>query len=156
MSWVAEKNAAIVLPPVMGSTAAVNCSTTVQVVDLCSLPQTNAIPLGDPANVTPVGHYVRITATLGDVYFQTGSNFNALNAIANTALYSTVNATTGKLTIQGNEVDCIPNTSYKDFVIPANGTAQTQSPPGASSPSRYLALLTLSGNAIARLYQSGP
>lgn len=155
MSFLPEKDAAVIYPPVFGKTVAVNCSPTVQVVDLTSLPG-NPFKTGDPASQNPVGHYVKITAQGGDIYYVTGNNFAQLNAIPNTVLFTTVNTTTGKVTIQGNEVDYIAAGTYEHFVVPLAGQATTQSPPGSGSPARYVALLTASGNATARIRQSGP
>lgn len=152
--WIAEKDAAIILPWVLGKGAAINCSTTVQVVDLTSLPG-SAFKVGDPQSQNPVGHYVTITAQGGDVYYATGANFNALNAIPNTVVFSSVNATTGKVTIAGNEIGYIPAGTSENVVVPLGGSAPV-SPPGSSSPSRYVALMTASGNATARIRQSGP
>src|SRR5579872_4614771 len=116
MSWLREKQAAEVVPAIYNQVAAINCSTTVQVVDLTTLPRSAAVP-GDQPVKNPVGAYVRITADGGNVYYVTGSNFNALNAIPNTVVFSTVNATTGKVTISGNEMDVIPAGAWADFVV---------------------------------------
>lgn len=155
MTWVAEKDAAVIWPAVKGATVAINCSTTVQVVDFTSIPQTG-IKVNDPASQNPVGHFVRVTADGGAVYYVTGSNFAQLNAISNPNAFTTVNTTTGKVTINGSEVDVIPSGSFVDFVVPQSGTAQTQNPPGSNSACRYIALLSASGNPVARMHQSGP
>ena len=96
MSFKVEEKAARSLPPVQGSIAAVNCSTTVQVVDLTTLPFSKAMPNYSGQDATPISKYVTITAQGGDVYYALGRNFALLNAIPNTVVYSTVNATTGK------------------------------------------------------------
>lgn len=155
MSWEAEKQAAQVIPPFANATVAINCSTTVQVIDLCSLPRSPATP-GEQPNENPIKKYVRITAALGDVYFVTGSNFTQLNAIPNTVIFSTVNTATGKVTINGNELDYIPSGAWKDFVVMAGKTPQAVAGnvPGADSPCRYVALIAASGNPVARIHQS--
>lgn len=168
MSFLVEKQAAQVLPPTYAALVAVNCSTTVQVVDLCSVPRQTAGLGGaagnDPQNQNPIGKYIRITAQGGDVYFTTGANFALLNAIANTVIYTTVNATTGAVTIAGGETDYIPAGSFKDVFITAGVTPQSTSTqgvggvfkPGGDSPCRYVAVIAASGNPIARIYQSSP
>lgn len=170
MSFIVEKQAAYVLPPTLGAVVAVNCSTAATVVDLTSIPATpcgpgytlanaiaqNSVAVAAPDQQNPVGHYLRITAQGGDVYFVLGSNFTQLNAISNVAAYSTINASTGKVTIAGNETDYVPAGSFKDVLIVPAGTQTTQSPPGSASPCRYVALIASAGNPIARLYQSSP
>ena len=131
-------------------------TTTVQVVDVTSLPGNPVKTGGDPSSQNPVGHYMRITADGGNVYFVTGANFTLLNSIPNTVSYSTVNTTTGAVTLTKNEEDMIPAGGWKDFVIMPNGTMQTQTPPGGKSACRYIALQTSTGSAVARMYQSGP
>lgn len=161
MSFKVEEQAAKILPPVYNTIAAVNCSTTVTVVDMTTLPLSGAMSNFSMQDRTPMGKYVRITADGGPIYFVTGSNFAQLNAIANTVIYSTINTTTGKVTVAGGELDRVPQDAWKDVMFyPANSAtaANPVVPTGASygtnSPVRYLALITASGNAIARLYQS--
>jgi len=157
VSLKAEQQYQTVLPPVAGAFAAVNCSTTPTVVDLTSLPADPAAQGGgDPGEKNPIGKYVRVTADGGSIYFVTGSNINALNAIPNTAIYSTVNATTGAVTVSGNELDVIPAGTFKDVFVVAGATPQTEFPPGKSSPSRYIAFMTASGSAVARFGQASP
>lgn len=165
MSWQREKQAAEVVPPIQSQIAAVNCSTTVQVVDLTTLPRSAAVPGNQPVD-NPAGKYVRITAQGGDVYFATGSNFALLNAIPNTVVFSTVNTTTGKLTIGNNELDYIPAGAWKDFVVMpgqggsgGSGAGTGQAGPtnvgyGKDSPCRYVALIAATGNPVARIHQS--
>jgi hypothetical protein len=152
MSWNVEKQASEVIPPVYGQVAAINVTTTVVVVDTTSLPRSTVTPGTQPTD-NPVGKYIRITATGGDVYYTTGPNFALLNAIPNTAIFSAVNATTGKVTVDNRELDAIPNGSWKDVKIMPGGGA-TATPAGGNSPCRYVALITASGTAAARLYQS--
>jgi hypothetical protein len=160
MSFKVEEQVSNILPPVYGSTVAVNCSTTVQVVDMVSVPLSKAQANYSGQDATPVGKFVRITAQGGDVYFVTGSNFALLNGIANTVSYTTVNATSGAVTLTNSELDYIPAGGWKDVrLYPANNTAIGVTPPtgvawGKTSPVRYLALITASGNSVARLYQS--
>jgi|SRR5579859_4051798 len=162
MSWIREKQAAEVIPPIYGQTYAVNCSTTVQVIDLTSIPRNLAVP-GDQPVKNPVNSYVRITAQGGDVYFVTGNNFAALNAIPNTVVFSTVNTTTGALTsTNSNETDCIPAGAWKEFIVPpGQGGSGGSSAPGNAkpgygkdSPCRYVALIAATGNPVARIHQS--
>lgn len=155
MAWNREKQASEVVPPIYNGVVAVNCTTTVTVVDLCTMPKSLAEP-GEQPNANPIGKYVRITAEGGDIYFTTGNNFTALNAIANTSIFTTVNATTGKVTIAGGELDYIPAGSWKDFVaIPGvTPAAAAKSPAGNDSPCRYVALITSASSARARITQS--
>lgn len=159
MSWSAEKQAAQVIPPVLGQIVAVNCSTTVTVVDLTSIPRSTVTPGSQPSD-NPIGKYVRITADGGNLYFATGNNFAALNAITTTVGFSSVNTTTGKVTInaQANaaELDVIPAGAWKDFVAMPGVTPQAaaKSPAGNDSPCRYVALISASGNPVARIHQS--
>lgn len=155
MSWIREKQAAEVIPPFYNCVAAINCSTTCQVVDLTSLPKSPATP-GEQPNKNPIGTYVRIVAQGGDVYYTTGSNFAQLNAIANTVVFSTVNATTGAVTISGKELDYIPAGAWVDFVAVPGVTppAARNAPAGNDSPCRYVALIASSGNPVARIHQS--
>ena len=158
MSYKVEEKAANILPPVQGSIAAVNCSTTVQVVDLTTLPFSKAMPNYSGQDATPISKYVTITAQGGDVYYALGSNFALLNAIPNTVVYSTVNATTGKLTVGNNELDYLPQGTWKPIVAgpDTSGPNQKTSGPtyGINSPVRYIAFITASGNVIARFHQS--
>lgn len=161
MSWNREKQAAEVVPPVYGQVAAVNCSTTVQVVDLTTLPRSTVTPGSQPVD-NPAGKYVRITADGGNVYFVTGSNFALLNAIPNTVVFSTVNATTGALTQNNSALDVIPAGAWKDFVVMPGATSPNGGAPlgsatpgyGKDSPCRYVALVASSGNPVARIHQS--
>jgi hypothetical protein len=155
MSWNAEKQAAQVIPPLLGAVVAINCSTTVQVVDLTSIPR-NVITPGTQPNDNPIGKYVRITADGGNIYWVTGNNFAALNAIANTVVFSTINTTTGKITVAGTEMDMLPSGAWKDFVAMAGVTppAAPKTPAGNDSPCRYVALMSASGNPVARIHQS--
>ena len=168
MSWNREKQAAEVVPPIAGQTVAVNCSTTVTVVDLTSLPRSVAVPGEQPVK-NPVGSYIRITAQGGDVYFTTGSNFAALNTINTTVGFTAVNATTGAVTFNATtastELDFIPAGAWKDFVVmPGQGGSSGSSGAvmsganvkgyGKDSPCRYVALITSTGNATARIHQS--
>lgn len=153
MSFIAEMRASVVQPPIQNATLAINCTTTVQVIDLCSIPGNPVKAGGDPDSKNPVGHFIRITADGGNIYYVTGSNFNSLNAIPNTVSYSTVNATTGAVTLTGNEEDVIYSGGEKHFIVMANGTPQTQNPPGGKSVCRYLAVQTSTGSAVARIYQ---
>ena len=167
MSFLVEKQAATVLAPTLGSTVAVNCTTSAQVVDLTSIPRQTAGVGGaagnDPQNQNPIGKYIRITAQGGDVYFQTGSNFAQLANI-NVTSYSTVNAMTGAVTLTNNECDYIPAGSFKDVFITAGVSPQATSnqgvggvkAPGSDSPCRYVSVIAASGNPIARIYQSSP
>lgn len=171
MSFIVEKQAAEVLPPVYGAMVAVNCTTNVAtVVDLASFPATpagpgytlaNAIAANSAASAAPdqqnpVGKYIRITAQGNDVYYVLGSNFTQLNAITVPGVYTTVNATTGKVTVNGNELDHIANGTFKDVWIPASVSPQVQSPPGSASPCRYVAVIGSGAGAVARIYQSSP
>jgi len=168
MSFLVEKQAAQVLPPSQGSTVVVNCTTSAQVIDLTTFPRCNAGLGGaagnDPQNINPIGKYIRITAQLGDVYYQTGNNFAQLANISLTA-YTTINATTGAVTVNGNECDAIANGTFKDVFITPGVTPQstayqgaTGAPrPGQDSPCRYVAVLASSNaNITARIYQSSP
>ena len=142
MTTIMEQFAATTVAPMQGSTAAVLINTTPTIIDMTTFPPN---PAGDPAVKNPIGHYVRITAEVADTYFVTGTNATTL-ANVNAVSYSTVNATTYALTLSNNEVDYVVQGSYKDIII-------TQE--GASTP-KYLALVTLSGNAVARIHQSSP
>ena len=159
MSFKIEEKAGNIVPPVQGSVAAVNCSTTVTVVDLTTLPFSKAMPNYTGQDATPISKYVTITAEGGDLYFVTGSNFTLLNAIPNTVVYSTVNSTTGKLTVSNNELDYLPMGAWKPIVPgpdTTGGQGQKTSGPtyGVNSPCRYIAFITASGNARARFHQS--
>lgn len=161
MSWNREAQAAEVFPPIFNQVAAINCSTTVQVIDLTTLPKCAALP-GDQPVKNPVGSYVRITADGGNVYFVTGNNFALLNAIPNTVVYSTVNATTGAVSNFANIPDVIYSGAWKDFVVVpgitgsmgSSGAGSATPGYGKDSPCRYVALLTSTGNAAARIHQS--
>lgn len=155
MSWIREKQAAEVFPPFANNVVAINCSPTVQVIDLTSLPKNPGLP-GEQPNKNPVGAYVRIKAQGGDIYCTTGNNFAQLNAIPNTVIFSAVNATTGKVTIDGRELDYIPAGAWEDFVVIPGTTpaAAAKAPAGNDSPCRYVALIAASGNPVARIRQS--
>lgn len=171
MSFIVEKQAAEVLPPTYGSVLAVNCViNTATVVDLTSVPASTSAPgytlanqivqgtsaSPSPDQQNPIGKYIRITAQGGDVYYVLGANFAQLNAITATAAYTTVNATTGKVTVNGNELDCVANGTFKDVFIPGSTSSQTQSPPGSASPCRYIALVGAAASTVARIHQSSP
>ena len=158
MSFKIEEQAGKILPPVEGSCAAVNCSTTVQVVDMTTLPFSKAMPNYSGQDLTPISKFVTITAEGGDLYYVTGSNFALLNAIPNTVVYSTVNATTGKLTVGNNELDYLPAGTWKPVWLGPDTSAANQKTSGptygVNSPVRYVAFITASGNARARFHQS--
>lgn len=159
MSWKVEEQASNVLPPTMNAVAAVNCSTTVTVVDLTTLPLSGCMPNYSGPDKTPLGKYVTITAEGGDLYFVAGSNFTTLNAIPNTVVYATVNATTGALTMSPNMLDYIPMGGWKSMrFYPASDSStnpgHAPEPSGTTSPVRYVAFITASGNARARFSQS--
>lgn len=150
---------------------AVNCTTNVAtVVDLTSIPATpagpgytlanaiaqNSVASAAPEQQNPIGKYIRITAQGGDVFYVLGSNFAQLNAITVTAVFSTVNATTGKVTVNGNELDHVANGTFKDVWVPAATSPQVQNPPGSTSPCRYIAVVGVAASTVARIYQSSP
>jgi hypothetical protein len=150
-----EADAAKVLPPCQGSIVAVNVSSSVQLVDLTTIPACKAMPGGMPDQTNPISHYVRITVNgSNDLFFAFGNNATTLATLSPTS-YTTV-ASNGKVTLTNNECDYIVAGSFKAVIAVASGTPQTQNPKGGSSPARYLALVTASGNTIARIYQSGP
>lgn len=150
--WDVERMAAEITPPVQGATVAVNCNTTPQVIDLCSFPSANLVP-NQPDKKNPVGHYVRITADSNAIYFAFGSNITTLKNLSTTS-YTTVNATTGAVTVTSNECSVVPGGSWKDFRVIPGITPQVKNPIGADSPCRYIALLTATGTSIARIEQS--
>lgn len=163
MSFKIEEQAGRILPPVQGSTVAVNCSTTVTVVDMTTLPFSKAMPGYSGQDLTPISKFVTITAEGGDLYFVTGSNFTNLNAIANTVGYSTVNANTGKITLTNanipQELDYIPAGTWKPVWLGPdtaglNGQKTSGAAYGVNSPVRYVAFITATGNARARFHQS--
>ena len=147
-----ETQAAEVIPPIYGQVAAIPVTTTVTVVDLCSFPRTKTTP-GDRPTKNAIGAFIRITAVGGDVYYVTGNNFAQLNTIASASTPSAVNATNGTVTFSGGETDSIPNGTWKGFRAMPGNNAQA-APLGADSPCRYVALITATGTASARMYQS--
>lgn len=164
MGTQVEEKVANILPPVYGSVAAINCTTTPQVIDMTTVPLSKAMSgYGGQDNGNPINKFVRITAQGGDIYFTTGSNFALLNAIPNTSVFSTVNATTGAVTVAGGEMDYIPAGAWKDVrFFPANAQTTIGGNPipgsgaayGKTSPVRYVALASGAGGGVARLEQS--
>lgn len=150
---IVEEQAAKVLPPIQGAIVALNCNTTPTVLDITSIPATPAMPGNMPDQKNPVSHYIRVSAQGGGIYFALGSNATTLASISATS-YSTVSG--NKVTVTNNETDYIADGAWKDVIVSPNGPPQTQNPPGSGSPARYIALVTASGSAAARLYQSGP
>ena len=155
-----QKDAARALdefPAVLGSIVSVACTTTPQVIDLTTMPAMGSYPSGQVPldSQNPVSHFVRIVpdaASGVSMYYATGSNFALLNAIANSAQSTTVNATTGALTISGKEVQLLPIGGAKVKIV-ATTSPQTENPPGKSSPCRYVVLFTGSSTGTARIHQ---
>ena len=154
------------LPPTVGSVIAVNCAVanTVYVVDLCSVPSSlaadpsplvNANFAVNPDQKNPVGHQIRITADGGNIDFLFGPNFNSVKNMSLVA-FTTINGTTGAVTVNGNECDMVSSGRFKDLEVPQNGTAQTQNPPGAKSACRFIAVASTTAGAVARIYQRSP
>ena len=159
-----------ILPPMQKAIAAVQVTNAVQVIDLTTLVSGDAASGGNsqPDQSNVVGKYVTIYADCATpVYHAFGNNFNALLNISVTA-YTTVNATTGALTINGNECFPVPPIGWYDELVspssplPASnsvaaksGTPSAQVPRGGASVARYVALM-MGGAAtgVARFYQS--
>ena len=149
-----EVQSATITPAVQNSIASLNINTTPSVVDLTSLPSPFAGLDAEQKNV--VGRYVRVSATLGTVYYATG-NANQLNALSNinAANFSTFNATSHQLTLAGTECEPIPAGTFIDVdVLSTGGTPKIQNPQGANSAFRYIALVTLANTAVVTLRQS--
>jgi hypothetical protein len=155
MSTPIEIAEAEVLPPTFGAIGAVQVTTTPVVVDLTTLPRSPAAPTPDEGQQNCIGKYVRVTAELGDIYFATGNNANALANINATA-YSAVNATTHAITVNGNEGDYILQGSWKDVLAVPGSAPQAKQPPGGDSPSRYISFVTKTGTSVARFHQASP
>lgn len=153
MTWDVERMSAEITPPIQGAAIAVNCSTTVQIVDLTTIPSNGLVP-NQPDKKNPIGHFVRITAQGGDVHFMFGSNTTTLNTISPTS-FTTV-AANGKVTVTNNETSLVPSGSWKDFRVVPGVTPQVQKggAVGGDSPCRYLALVATAGNPVARIEQS--
>ena len=128
------------------------------VVDLTTLPRSPAAPTPDEGQKNCIGHYVRVTAELGDIYFATGNNANALANINATA-YSTVNGTTHAITVNGNEGDYLLQGSWKDVYVVPGSAPQTPvaGVVGGDSPCRYIGMVTkINANSVARFHQASP
>ena len=160
VSLQVEKQYFTILPATQKSVVTVSCTTVPIVVDLTSIPPSAAATAvnattgtaGDPGQKNLVGKYVRITADAGNVYYAASNNYAALGT-TNANAVSTVNATTGAVTVTGNEMDLIPQGSFKDVLVMPDATPTTELPPGSGSPNRYVALATSTGTAVARMYQ---
>jgi hypothetical protein len=153
-----------VLPPGLNGIVQVNVTTTAVVIDVTSIPPnpvavsapTQANTTRDPDQRNPIGKFIRVTvAGSNSISYAVGgtANYNALLNV-NASSTSTVNATTGAVTVTGTECVAVPSPGFVDVYLSPGGTPITQNPPGANSPTRYIALVASSNAQLVSLYQS--
>lgn len=137
---------------------AVAVTTSVVAVDLTTMP---GLPGTWPTNVTtanpnPLGHILDIEAEGGDVYAVCGPTFASVTG-ANAPVpgtTNTVNGGTGAVTLAKGICMHIPAGTTRPFRLPEGNIGSGGGPFGSGSPCRFVALITKSGTATARLWQS--
>lgn len=155
-----------------GGIVCVAVTSTVSVIDLTTMAGDPArgqgqaaqgTQTGDNANPNPLGHFLTLVAD-GSVsiyvgFFDTYAHAAAASTSATTALQANTN--------DSNNVDALVSsfTATGTIPIPAGGSMTAKlpagalaqvSPTGGKSPGRFLAVLTASGTATLRMWQSSP
>jgi hypothetical protein len=141
------------------ATVAMAAGTALVIADLTTMPGTAAKAVltiaADDYNPNPTGHFVYCEAVGADIYVGFGPTFASLSALSATAV-STVNGTTGAVTLVAGGSFCIPQGKAVRFRIPSSQGTRDNADVGASSPARFIGFLTLANTGILQVYQSSP
>lgn len=142
------------------SIACIQVTNTVTVIDLTSIsgsPENNVY--GDAGvtggkNQSPLGHYMTMQGdTALNVFYAFGQTTAALSLLSSS---TTATVTNNQVTASPNGTAVLPALQERSYKLPLGSTPAAQATWAANSPARYLGVLTSSGTAIVRIWQSSP
>ena len=146
-----------IIPPIQGSILALAAGTAIVVVDVTTWLQSLALPattVKGSEHTNAIGTYISLVADgVPNVYVGFAPTY-AKAAALTVASTTTVNGTTGVLTILGTEMYMLTAGANYNFRPPpgpsSTASGQSGGPWGANSAARFMAFCTATSTAVLR------
>lgn len=143
------------------SLVCIQVTNTVTVIDLTSIAGSpgNQVYGADAAvvggkNYNPIGHYLTMQGDSAlNVFYAFGQTTAALSLLSTS---TTATITNNQVTNSNNATAILPALQERNYKLPLGQNPASTATWGSSSPARYLGLLTSSGTATVRIWQSSP